>query len=175
MNDENTETCLVIVETNQGFHRIVYNSGANHVMNPSDFMTLKSLAGDVKPNLLITQLELRRKTVEQIIEIAGRKGVDVLLNPVPASAILPKIYRKVTHLMVNEADAIMLSGRHQDDTQSSPRLAQVTDWFMNSGVKNVVVILGDQGVFYANASDQGKVDLEERWTVTDKTGIEYVS
>lgn len=168
IDQERTGTCFVIIEADREDNRTVYNSGANHAMGPADFMTLESLAGGVKPDLLITNLELPRDTVEQIIETAGREGVEVLLNPVPVSAILPKIYRKVTHLVVNETDAAMLSGRHRDDIQSPQGLAQVADWFLKSGVKNVVVTLGDQGVFYSNASEQGRVDPEERSPVTNR-------
>ena len=172
--NESTGIGVVIVEADQGYNRILYYPGANRVMQPSDFMTLESLAGGVKPDLLITQLELRRETVEQLIETAGREGVDVLLNPAPALALLPKIYRMVTHLVVNETEAVMLSGGDPKDIESQEGWATVADYFLDLGVKNVVVTLGEQGAYYSNKSVRGKVDAEKACTVIDTTGAGYV-
>ena len=160
----------------RGESRGLYRPGANHKLCPSDFMTLESLAGGVKPDLVIAQQELRRKTIEQVIETASREGIDVLLNPTPASYLKPKVYGKVKHLVLNETEAVSLSPRDLSPVGVDGQVdcAIIADYFLKLGVKNVVVTLGAQGAYYKNESGDGYVEAEKECTVLDTTGAGYV-
>jgi ribokinase len=68
-------------------------------------------ANGTRPDLIVTQLELELETIERILETAGKAGIKVLLNAAPAITILSELYRYVTHLIVNETEAAILSGR----------------------------------------------------------------
>ena len=172
---ENTGVGVVIVEADTGQNRILYSPGANHSLLPSRFEKLESLAGGIRPDLVISQLELRRETVEQVIETAYREGIDFLLNPVPASVLLTRIYPMITHLVVNETEAKMLTPSKAADTSNGDEWGLVTDYFLGLGVKNVVVTLGAEGAYYANDKESGLVKAEEDCTVFDTTGAGYVS
>ena len=78
-------------------------------------MTLEDLGGGIAPNLVIAQLEIGREAIEQAIETAHREGVEVLLNPSPARFLFPEIYAKITHLVMNETEAVMLSEIEPDE------------------------------------------------------------
>lgn len=171
---QKTGVGVVIVETDFGENRILYNPGANHFLRPSDFPTLEIVAGGTKPDLVISQLEIRRDTVEQILETASREGIDVLLNPAPAQGLLSSTYKMITHLVVNESEAAMLSGHELDELTDDAVWASVTNMFLQMGVKNVVVTLGGRGAYYSSSpSNGGHVEAEKDVNVVDTTGAGY--
>jgi len=140
-------------------------------LKPEEFRTLESLAGGIKPELVIAQLEIPRETIEQILTTASREGVEVLLNPAPAQFLLTPVYKAITHLIVNETEAALLSGQYIEDLTNLAGWASVTDEFLLKGAKNVVVTLGAQGAYYSNTVGHGGyVEAEKDLPVVDTTG-----
>ena len=144
---------MILVEETSGENRILLNPGANHTLQPKDFETKQSL-GSPLPDLVIMQLEIPLPTVLQILQTAKEAGVDVLLNPAPAVKLPEEVYRAITHLIVNESEAAILTGRGVEDVEE-----EGFDWnivakeFLRKGVKNVVVTLGAKGAFFASAGN----------------------
>jgi ribokinase len=174
-----TGVSVAIVESDSGDNRLLYTTGANASLLPSDFLTLSSLSSPTtaptKPSLLISQLEIRRETVEQILETCAREHIDTLLNAAPAKYLLSTLYRTITHLIVNEPEAAMLSGREMGEMSCMADWASVTDEFLQKGVRNVVVSLGAKGAYYSNAvGNGGYVEAERGVRVVDTTGAGYV-
>lgn len=171
LKGQSTSVANILVEAGDGANRIMQYPGAAYALEPADFMTLESLGGGVAPDLVISQLEIRQETIVQAIETANRAGVDVLLNPAPASYLIPDIYPKITHLIMNETEAVLLSECEPEDMQNQTGWAKVTEHFLNLGVKNVVVTLGQKGAFYSNnVSGSGYVEAEKNCTVIDTSG-----
>lgn len=171
LKGQSTSVANILVEAGDGENRIMQYPGAAYALEPADFMTLESLGGGVAPDLVISQLEIRQETILQAIETANRAGVDVLLNPAPASYLIPDIYSKITHLIMNETEAVLLSECEPADMQNQTGWAKVTEHFLNLGVKNVVVTLGQKGAFYSNnVSGSGYVEAEKNCTVIDTSG-----
>ncbi len=113
-------------------------------------------------------MEIHREVVEQMIETAGKAGIDFCLNAGPANPITDRTYCYITHLLVNESEAAIMSGRDSDEVNKDtwPVICQE---FINRGVKNVVITLGAKGAYYATTSERDhcpayKVD------VVDTTG-----
>ena len=106
INGQLTAVANILVKENSGANRIMQYPGAAYALEPKDFMTLESLGGGVAPDLIIAQLEIRRDTIEQAIEPVSREGVEVLLNPSPAVYLLPEIYPTISHLVMNETEAV---------------------------------------------------------------------
>lgn len=144
--------------------------GAAHALEPKDFMTLESLGGGIAPDLLISQLEIRRDAVEQAVETAHREGVEVLMNPSPALKLSPYLYSMISHLVMNETEAWMLSECTPEDIKTQSGWAQIADYFHDLGVKNVVITLGEKGAYYSNESGAGYVEAEKNCTVLDTSG-----
>lgn len=170
LKGQSTSVANILVEAGDGANRIMQYPGAADALEPADFMTLESLGGGVVPDLVIMQLEIRRETIIQAIETANREGVEVLLNPAPASYLIPDIYPNITHLIMNETEAVLLSECEPKDMQNQTGWATVTKHFLNLGVKNVVVTLGQKGAFYSNVSGSGYVEAEKNCTVIDTSG-----
>lgn len=172
---QSTAIANILLEVGSGANRIMQYPGAAYALEPEDFKTLESLGGGVAPDLVISQLELRRDVIEQAIETANREGVEILLNPSPAHYLMPYIYRMITHLIMNETEAVMLSECEPDDIKNQTGWTKVVEYFHNLGVKNVVVTLGEKGAYYSNESGSGYVEAEKNCNVYDTSGAGRVS
>lgn len=151
VDGQTTGVAVIMVEEGTGENRILLNPGANHSLQPSDFQDVTSF-GTPKPDLVILQLEIPLQTVLQIIETAKAAGVAVLLNPAPAVALPDNVFRGLDHLIVNESEAAILSGRKVEEVEAEGmNWGTVTEEFIGKGVKNVIVTLGARGAYFATA------------------------
>lgn len=177
VNGQTTGVAVILVEESSGENRILLNPGANHTLQPSDFTTASSL-GEPKPDLVIMQLEIPLPTVLQILKTAKEAGVDVLLNPAPAVELPEDAYEAITHLIVNESEAAILTGRNVEVVEREGfDWRVVTEEFLKRGVKNVVVTLGAKGAFFASVGKEGryvKAEKVERVVDTTAAGDTFV-
>jgi ribokinase len=166
---ETTGVAVILVETGSGENRILLNPGANYALRPADFVNPESL-GMPKPDLIIMQLEIPLETVLQILETAKQAGINVLLNPAPAIKLPEEAYAAVTHLILNETEAAILSGRSVEEVE-----AEGFAWeglaadFLKKGVRNLVVTLGAKGAYYATEGRSGYIKAEKVEKVVDTT------
>jgi ribokinase len=72
----------------------------------------------------------------------------VILNPAPATKLPDSLYPEITHLILNETEAAILSGRPQNSVSVSSDLDTIAAEFIEKGVANFVITLGKDGVFY---------------------------
>lgn len=168
---QTTGVAVILVEEESGENRILFNPGANHEFQPKDFLTAESL-GSPLPDLIILQLEIPLETVVQIVETARREGVDVLLNPAPAVELPEEVFKGLAHLIVNESEAAILTGRKVEEVEVEGfDWNEVTHDFLRKGVKNVVVTLGSKGAFFTrqDRSDGIYVKAEKVEKVVDTT------
>ena len=149
----NTGVSVIIVEEQTGENRILFSPGANYSLeNDHVFQTLK---GPNRPDLVLVQLEIRLELVLEVLEFTKNHGIDVLLNPAPALELPETAYPAISHLILNETEAATLSGKSGDDWEGVARK------FQDLGVKNVIITLGGEGVFYASGDQKGHVPGEK--------------
>lgn len=131
-------------------------------------MKVENLAHGPRPDLVIAQMEIRKEVVQQMIETVGKAGIDFLLNAAPADPITIRSYRYITHLLVNESEAAILSGRDLEEVNQDtwPEIAQE---FLDLNVKNVVITLGAKGAYYATTTESDHVP-GYKVNVIDSTG-----
>ena len=108
---------------------------------------------DPTPSLLIMQLEIPIPEVLELLRLASETSppTKTMLNPAPAVDLPGSTYKLVSHLIVNESEASMLSGRKLDTLSTSLKLdcLDVADFFSSRGVSDSVIItLGGQGAFW---------------------------
>lgn len=159
-------------------NRILVYPGANHVMKPAEFQNPDECFGPSRPDLLVSQLELHRETIEALLLTAKKAGIDTLLNPSPAHFLADSVYQGLTHLILNETEAAILTGRRIEElTPDFKDWTTITDEFIELGVKHVVLTLGAQGAFYSEEKGKGelipavKIDQDK---VCDTSGAGYV-
>ena len=174
-----TAVSVIIIEEKHGENRILYAPGANHHLAPAAFLAPESLASPgsgtaagALPDLLVAQLEMRKETVVQAMAAAKIAGVQTLLNPAPASPLPEAVFAGLTHLILNETEAAILTGKKME-AQSA--WEEAIEWFWSKGVENVVVTLGEKGAFYGGKGrGMGLVDAAKVEKVVDTTGAGYV-
>lgn len=171
-----TGVAIILVEAGTGESRVLLHPGANHVLRPSDFSSLRSLSAGSesealrKPDLLVLQLEIPRDTVERILEVAKKEGVEVVLNAAPALVLLKPMWQAVTHLIVNETEGAILLGKNLEEIEDLEKnWSEFTDEFLRRGVKNVVVTLGAKGAYFSNEPGKGDFVLAKTVDVVDTT------
>ena len=144
MEGKLTGVANILVEAGSGANRIMQYPGAAYALEPADFMTLESLGGGMARDFVISQLEIRRDTIEQKIETAHREGIEVLLNPSPARYLMPDM---ISHLIMNETEAVLLSQLTPVDIEDHTWWNSIAEYFFDLGVKNVVISLGEKGAW----------------------------
>ena len=166
--DTQSSICFVMVENYTRENRCLFTLGATAAWKKEDFLKVENLGYGVKPDLCVAQMEIHKEVVEQMIETAGRAGIDFVLNAAPANPVTKRTYYYITHLLVNESEAAIMSGRDLDevDRETWPVICQE---FLNRGVKNVVITLGAKGAYYANSEGREHC-LAYKVKVVDTTG-----
>ena len=172
MEGKLTGVANILVEAGSGANRIMQYPGAAYALEPADFMTLESLGGGMAPDFVISQLEIRRDTIEQKIETAHGEGIEVLLNPSPARYLMPDM---ISHLIMNETEAVLLSQLTPVDIEDHTRWNSIAEYFFDLGVKNVVISLGEKGAYYSNKFGSGYVEAGKNCTVVDTLGAGCVT
>lgn len=158
LEGQTTGVSVVIVEEDTGENRIMFSPGANYSLNPEQFIELPSPV----PDLIVLQMEIPLATILQVLEIARKHAVDVLLNPAPAVELPDAAYQAITHLVLNETEAALLSQR------SDSNYTKIASRFHDLGVKNVVITLGAEGAFLSTTDEHRRV-AAERVKVVDTT------
>jgi ribokinase len=172
---EKSGTCAVIVDIFSGEARNLGYQGANLKWTPRDPDSVQCLAGGAKPDLVISHLGVPREQVERVLETASKNGVDTILNPSPAAYLISSTYQNVTHLLMNETESAMLSGRPIEEFDNLDVWKETAQQLIDLGVKNVVITLGAKGAYYAtHKGETGLVDAEKNIKVMDTTGAGYV-
>ncbi|KFY35446.1 hypothetical protein V494_05902 [Pseudogymnoascus sp. VKM F-4513 (FW-928)] len=166
---QTTGVAVIIVEEATGENRILFNPGANNTLRPEHFTNITDL-GTPKPDLVILQLEIPLDTVLTIIELCKAADVALLLNPAPAVPLPETVFEGLQHLIVNETEAAILSGRAVETVNAEDfDWGVVTDEFLNKGVKNVVVTLGGKGSYSSGAIGKGSLLRANKVKVVDST------
>ncbi|KAK7959815.1 ribokinase protein [Apiospora aurea] len=171
--------CFVLVEHSTRENRCLFTLGATAMWKKNHFVSPEQLGGGVRPDLVVAQMDIHSEVVETMIGTAGRGGIEFCLNAAPAAPIGKRFYRYLTHLLVNESEAAIMSGRGTGEVneESWPVIAQE---FLDRGVENVVITLGAKGAFYANSKGSGhcpafKVKVEDTTGAGDTFTGAYAS
>ncbi|KAL8702214.1 MAG: hypothetical protein Q9201_004518 [Fulgogasparrea decipioides] len=139
-----TSMAFVVVDGASRDHSVLLCPGANHGLKPDKFGSAEKLleeCGGLRPDLLVTNCELKRSTVEQIIETATVANVPVLLNLVPEEYFFPEDLTHLTHLIVHKAEARRIFDDCPKDDDDPLEWETFAQQFLSRGVANVVVTL----------------------------------
>ena len=82
--------------------------------------------------------------------------------------------KKLTHLIVNRAEAAVLTGLDFEELTLDYAWDKLTDELLEKGVENVVIVLGNGGAFFSQKKAKGieiKPTIKEA-EIKDTTGAE---
>ncbi|EPE04635.1 ribokinase [Ophiostoma piceae UAMH 11346] len=179
---QRTGVAVILVEEDSGQNRIMLSAEANATLSPSEFATellpaafvsQQSSTDVTQPDMVVLQLKIPLPTVLQILTTAHASNIPVPLNPAPAQPPPDKYYKFIDHLVINETEAMILSGCNAADlevsgSRSTDGLERVAALFHARGVPHVFITLGRQGVYFSGPRAAGLV-LAEKAKVVDTT------
>jgi ribokinase len=139
---------LIVVDA-QGQNMIVVVPGANGLLAPADIDAAEPLIAAA--SMVVMQLETPLETALHAARRARALGKTVVLNPAPARALPASLLGFVDYLIPNEVEAAALTGVVVESPQDAMRAGQQ---LLATGVKTVLVTLGDQGVVTVDAQGQ---------------------
>jgi ribokinase len=145
--------CFVMVKNYTRENRCLFTLGATATWKKEHFLRVEDLGHGLRPEFYVAQMEIHKEVVEQIIETAGKAGIDFVLDAATANPVAKRTYRWITHLLVNESAAAIMSGRGLDEVNKHtwPVICQE---FLNRGVKNIVITLGAKGAYCATTTER---------------------
>lgn len=146
---EATTGIALITVNSDGDNCIVVISGANATLSCDDIDNNIDLLKEA--DIVIFQLEIPLETVCYAARRAKELGKMVILDPAPVPKVFPKeLYRYVDVIKPNETELYMLTGiaRVESNLMEASRLLR------SQGVKNILVTLGEKGV-YLDSEENG--------------------
>lgn len=145
--DGSSGVALIVVDDNSQ-NAIVIVAGANGVLTPEVVDRFDAVLQSA--DVIICQLEVPDATVGHALKRGRELGKIVILNPAPASHVLPpQWYGYVDYLIPNESEAAILSGLAVDSLETAEAAAT---HLIGAGAGKVIVTLGAQGLMFANGS-----------------------
>lgn len=138
-----------IVVDDAGQNEIVIVAGSNGTLTTEIVAEYQAVidAADV----VVCQLEVPYDTVFAVMQQAKASGKIVVLNPAPVTNALPREWLALAdYLIPNELEASALSGVVVDSPHSAAQAAKV---LQQHGAHQVMITLGQQGVFVLAAGD----------------------
>lgn len=150
LEDDILPTGTAVIElTPKGENRIIAFLGANGSLSVNDLRRLERHWRGV--GVFVTQLEIPLPTVDRGLKIAKDQGALTLLNPSPPVHLPSSTLSLVDFIVPNELEAQFLTGVTWKGKQE---IRKAADRLLNMGVKNVVITLGPNGLFFKNRTEE---------------------
>lgn len=147
---ENESTGVSIINVDKtGANNIVYIAGANNLVDENYIDQNKDILDSAK--YIVMQNELPEKTIEHILKICKDKKIKTILNPAPARMIEKDMLELIDILIPNEHELSRIAD-HKVENDEDVRKA--SEKLLTGGLKEIVVTLGERGVFYKNKDEE---------------------
>ncbi|MGX4763964.1 ribokinase [Holzapfeliella sp. JNUCC 72] len=152
--NENTGQAYILLQSS-GQNSIVVSGEANHLLTPQ--MVQESLPVIQNSDFVLAQFEVPLAAIEEGFALARANQSKTVLNPGPViEADFEQLYSLTDIIIPNETESEKLTGIKITDDQT---LAESADFFHQKGIEVVIITLGKEGVYYANAktTQSGKI------------------
>lgn len=149
--DNGTGSAVITLDEN-GQNDIMVYGGANQAMTEKQLAGLEQVLA--KTDFLVAQLETPQAVTLAAFKMAKQQHVTTILNPAPAAELLPELMSYTDIIVPNETESALLTGIAVSDEQS---MLENAAFFKQQGIKNTIITLGEQGVFYAGEDNHGLV------------------
>ena len=159
-----TGVALIMVDENSSQNEIVVILGACNTITDEEVDSLEDVLSESE--YLLTQLETNISAVERVVDLAVKKDVKVILNTAPVQPVSDELLKKVYLITPNEVEAEILTGVKVDSKEAADKAA---DWFFAKGVENVIITLGERGVYVAT-SERREIIPAFKVDAVDTTG-----
>jgi ribokinase len=161
--DTPTGVGFIIVNA-AGHNCITIDPGANELLTAATVH--ESAAAFNQATVVMTQLEIPVEAAQAALSIGRQQGAVTILNPAPVRPLPASILQLVDVLTPNETEAKVLAGKAPDANIGAERVAHE---LLDSGVKQVVMTLGEKGALIVTASSSTHIPAY-KMSAVDTTG-----
>ena len=146
-NKHKTGVAGIHVDRNTGKNAITVIRGA-----PESF-TIKEIKTNIIKNskIFLTQLEIPLDVTLHCLKKTKEEGLINILNPAPACNLSKDFFKVIDYFTPNETEAEFYTGikinNEKDAKESAKKLIKM-------GIKNVIITLGEKGLFYSNGKEE---------------------
>jgi len=167
IQDENLSTGVAgIMIDDNGSNAINIVSGAAAHLNNQDID--KNLEIFKKSKIFLTQMETPEEVTIYSLKKAKENDCITVLNPAPARNIEKEDFNLLDFFTPNENEAEFYLNKKIKSEQDVKNAASE---FLKKGVKNIIITLGEKGVYFANKNEEYFIDaLKLKDEVVDTTG-----
>jgi ribokinase len=156
---------FIIVEAATGHNCITIDPGANEFLTATDVAQCEDVLNSSA--VVLAQLEIPVEAVKAALVRGRIRGAVTILNPAPVRPLPQSVLQMVDVLTPNEVEAKVLTGR-SPEAPSDPE--EIAYDLIRSGVKQVVITLGEKGALIVTASYSKHIPAIHLSTVVDTTG-----
>lgn len=144
-----TGTAVISVDST-GDNNIIVVAGANQACDEAYLKSMEQMFEEF--DYIVFQMEIPCEAVYYGIRKAKEKGKTVILNPAPAPREIPEeILRCIDYLTPNETELASLAGLSCINEET---IRTGASDLLKKGVKNVLVTLGEKGVYFAAEGEE---------------------
>ena len=159
-----TGIALIMVESKTAQNRVLIIPGANLELDASDAYANEEEFKNA--DIVICQLETTFEPIMAAAELAKKYNKPFVLNPAPYKELPNKLWNMIDYITPNESEAREFTGVEINNIDDARKAAEI---LLSRGVKNVIITLGVNGVFFKNAEFETHVDAI-RMKAIDTTG-----
>ncbi len=146
---QQTGVAGILVDQNTGKNAINVIVGAPSSLKVSEIEKQINLIKSSK--IFLTQLEVPKDVTLHCLKTAKKHGCITILNPAPASEISKEFYNNIDFFTPNETEAEFYTGIKISNEKEAK---QAADKLINSGIKKVIITLGEKGLFYTDGKEE---------------------
>ena len=147
-DDNNTGVAAILINKETGDNAISVVTGAAGALTIDD---VKKAEDEIKnASFFLTNLELPIDPVIYALKLAKDNNVTTILNPAPAAKLEKEVFPLIDYFTPNETEASFYLNQeitNEEDAKNSSKD------LLDLGIKNVVITLGEKGVYFQNKDD----------------------
>ena len=156
----------IMVNKSDGTNAIIVYPGASMEITIEEVNQFSNILSNCK--VFLTQLEIKKEVTLHSLKIAKKGSAITILNPAPAIKIEDEFFKYIDFFTPNETEAEFYVGKK---IESYDQAKEAGEFFLNKGVKNSIITLGEKGIYFVNKENSyplPAIDLKGK--VVDTTG-----
>jgi ribokinase len=155
---------IMIDESGNNAINVVAGAAA-HLNNKDIDQNLNTIK---KSKIFLTQLETPEEVTLYALSKAKENNCITILNPAPARKIEEQYFKLIDYFTPNETEAEFYLNKK---IKSENDIKEAAKQFLKKGVKNIIITLGEKGVYYSNGKEDYFVEAcKLKDNVVDTTG-----
>ena len=156
----------ILVDQQSGKNAINVVPGAAGALTNEDIDQASEIIKNSE--VFLTQLEAPKSVVFYSLKMAHDNSVITILNPAPAASIDKHIFPLIDYFTPNETEASFYVDHKVEDESD---VQKASDQFLEWGIKNIIITMGEKGAYFANKEEQFHVPIINLQNpVVDTTG-----